>query len=168
MIYNFLKLIDSLGIERHHDSSTVIREHPKGIYRPWYTLNLWICKIGGERHLCCQALDGQPGCSVIRSCCKVNNMSLMVLHWPKLKKLWCLNPDILILWLETVFRRRWCVNWMPWEISMLQSIGSIKSSWMQVPLSMLWKKIEICWLQTGKIQYLIHLNSLLNASILYN
>ena len=59
------------GIERYHDSSTVIREHPKGIYRPWYTLNLVICKLGGERHLCCQALDGQPGCSVIRSCCKV-------------------------------------------------------------------------------------------------
>ena len=80
LLYNQLNHIDSLGIERHHDSSTVIREHPKGIYRPWYTLNLWICKIGGERHLCCQALDGQPGCSVIRSCCKVNSMSLLALY----------------------------------------------------------------------------------------
>ena len=63
--------VEFTAIERHHDSSTVIREHPKGLYRPWYTLNCVICKLGGERHLCCQGLDGQPGCTVIRSCCKV-------------------------------------------------------------------------------------------------
>jgi hypothetical protein len=26
--------------------------------------------MGGERYVCCQALNGQPGCMVIRSCCK--------------------------------------------------------------------------------------------------
>ena len=70
-VFIIIRTFSLLGIERHHDSSTVIREHPKGLYRPWYTFNLVICKLGGERHLCCQALDGQPGCSVIRSCCKV-------------------------------------------------------------------------------------------------
>ena len=58
------------GLEKYHDSSTVILEHPKGLYRPWYSLDLMICKFGGERHLCCYALSGQPGCRNIRSCCK--------------------------------------------------------------------------------------------------
>jgi len=59
-------------LEKFHDSSTVLREHPKGLYRPWYSLDLFICKIGGERHLCCGALANQVGCQLIRSCCKRN------------------------------------------------------------------------------------------------
>ena len=35
--------------ERYHDSTTVIREHPGGLYRPWYSLDFFICKMGGER-----------------------------------------------------------------------------------------------------------------------
>ena len=35
--------------ERYHDSATVIREHPGGLYRPWYSLDFFICKMGGER-----------------------------------------------------------------------------------------------------------------------
>ena len=36
--------------ERYHDSTTVIREHPGGLYRPWYSLDFFICKMGGERY----------------------------------------------------------------------------------------------------------------------
>lgn len=73
--------------EKYHDSTTVIREHPGGLYRPWYSLDFFICKMGGERYffhskinsiwniqcfryLCCGSLGGQPGCRSIRSCCK--------------------------------------------------------------------------------------------------
>lgn len=56
--------------ERYHDSSTVIQEHAGGLYRPWYSLDFFLCKMGGERYICCGALGGQPGCRAIRSCCK--------------------------------------------------------------------------------------------------
>jgi len=46
-------------LEKYHDSSTVIREHPKGLYRPWYSINLVLCNCGGERYLCCHALANQ-------------------------------------------------------------------------------------------------------------
>ena len=36
--------------EKYHDSTTVIREHPGGLYRPWYSLDFFICKMGGERY----------------------------------------------------------------------------------------------------------------------
>ena len=56
--------------ERFHDSQTVIQEHAGGLYRPWYSLDFFLCKMGGERYTCCKALSGQPGCRTLRSCCK--------------------------------------------------------------------------------------------------
>ena len=78
-------------IERHHDSSTLVREHSGtkkrvtgqsydhltklnldvgGLYRPWYSCNFIFCNMGGERYTCCGALNGQPGCIVIRNSCQ--------------------------------------------------------------------------------------------------
>ena len=56
--------------ERFHDSQTVIQDHAGGLYRPWYSLDFFLCKMGGERYTCCKALSGQPGCRTLRSCCK--------------------------------------------------------------------------------------------------
>ena len=38
-------------LEKFHDSATVVREHPKGLYRPWYSMNFVVCNCGGQRHL---------------------------------------------------------------------------------------------------------------------
>ena len=40
------------------------------LYRPWYSCDVLCCNMGGERYTCCGALNGQPGCAVIRSCCR--------------------------------------------------------------------------------------------------
>ena len=52
--------------ERYHDSSTVLQQHHGGLYRPWYSMDFFLCKIGGERFICCGALSGQPGCQSMR------------------------------------------------------------------------------------------------------
>ena len=52
--------------ERYHDSLTVLQEHPGGLYRPWYSFDMLICKMGGERYICCGSLSGQPGCRKLR------------------------------------------------------------------------------------------------------
>ena len=52
--------------EKFHESKTRVKKHPKGIYKPFYSN--FVCG-GGKRHICCPALEGQPGCTDFRTCC---------------------------------------------------------------------------------------------------